>query len=117
METFELDSFLNDSKVNVESGPTKCYLCRLNSKGRAIELRIKEPFIESYMMHICFNCVPNNQPERSKREDHNFWEAEEYDGKRPWHFKVFSNEEEAKKWVSQNPQIRKCRPLILDAVL
>lgn len=69
--------------------------------------------------YAILNLVPllNYQPERSKREDHNFWEAKEYDGKRPWHFKVFSTKEEAKKWVSQDPEIRKCRPLILDAVL
>lgn len=49
---------------------------------------------------------------RSKREDHDYYEAEEYDGQRPWYFTLFSNKEDAEKWVSQNPSIRKCRKFI-----
>jgi len=48
-----------------------------------------------------------------------YWEAEEYDNKRPWLFKLFSCELEAKNWVEQSPDIRKCRkcplPPVLDA--
>ena len=46
--------------------------------------------------------TPAFQPERSKREDQNYWEAEEYDGERPYLFKIFPCEEKAKSWVKEN---------------
>ena len=69
METFERDSWLNDLGINVEDGPTKCCICRLYLNGRPYECREQDHFGQCSMMHVCFKCIPEDQPERSKRED------------------------------------------------
>lgn len=57
------------------------------------------------------------QLERSKREDPNYWECDELDGKRICYTTVFDSEEKAKHWVKQNPESRSYRKIIRDAVL
>ena len=64
METFERDSWLHDLGINVENGPSKCCICRLYLKGRPYEFREQDHFGQCAMMHVCFKCIPEDQPER-----------------------------------------------------